>query len=73
MGVFQVGSGLVLYTIGSQSVPATQLTILAMGEVLLGPVWVWIFLGEVISLSTFIGGSILLCAITYNALFVKKS
>ena len=73
MGVFQVGSGLVLYTIGSKSVPATQLTILAMGEVLLGPVWVWIFLGEVVSLNTFIGGSILLCAITYNALYVKES
>ena len=73
MGVFQVGSGLVLYTIGSKSVPATQLTILAMGEVLLGPVWVWVFLGEVVSLSTFIGGSILLCAITYNALYVKEA
>ena len=73
MGVFQVGSGLVLYTIGSKSVPATQLTILAMGEVLLGPVWVWIFLGEVVSLNTFIGGSILLCAITYNALYVKEA
>ena len=33
LGVFQVGGGLVLYTVGSKYVPATQLTILMLGEV----------------------------------------
>ena len=72
MGVFQVGSGLVLYTLGSRAVPATQLTILSMGEVLLGPVWVWIFLNEVPPISVLIGGAIIIVAIITKYFDRKK-
>lgn len=68
MGVFQVGAGLVLYTIGSRSVPAAELTLLSMSEVVLGPVWVWLFLGERADSATLAGGAILLAAIAGNAL-----
>ena len=68
MGVFQVGAGLVLYTLGSRTLPAAELTLLSLAEVLLGPLWVWIFLGEDASLRTLIGGALLLAAITGNAL-----
>ncbi len=67
MGVFQVGLGLVLYTLGSRTVPATELTLLSLAEVLLGPFWVWLFLGENVTAYTFAGGSILLLAIVANA------
>ena len=67
MGVFQVGAGLVLYTLGSKTVPATELTLLSLAEVLLGPFWVWLFLGETITKFTLIGGCILLLAIVGNA------
>ena len=69
LGVFQVGGGLVLYTIGSKYVPATQLTILMLGEVFLGPVWVWIFIGEEVLLNTILGGSMICFAVIYNALY----
>lgn len=68
MGVFQVGAGLILYTIGSRSLPAAELTLLSLAEVLLGPVWVWLFLGETATTNTLIGGAILLAAIVGNAL-----
>ncbi|MCR9134705.1 MAG: DMT family transporter [Alphaproteobacteria bacterium] len=68
MGVFQIGAGLVLYTIGSNSVPAAELTLLSLGEVLIGPFWVWLFLGETIDRNTVLGGSLLLAAIVGNAL-----
>ncbi|RXV66078.1 EamA family transporter [Roseovarius sp. A46] len=68
MGVFQVGAGLILYTIGSRSVPAAELTLLSMSEVVLGPVWVWLFLGERAEPTTLVGGAILLAAIAGNAL-----
>jgi drug/metabolite transporter, DME family len=68
MGVFQVGAGLVLYTLGSRTLPAAELTLLSLAEVLLGPFWVWVFLGEDASLRTLIGGALLLAAITGNAL-----
>lgn len=68
LGVFQVGTGLAIYTIGSKVVPAAELALLSMTEVLLGPLWVWIFMGESASVYTLIGGFVLLLAIAGNAL-----
>lgn len=72
MGVFQVGAGLILYTLGSRSLPATELTLLSLAEVLLAPLWVWLFLGETTSINTLIGGVVLLGAIAGNALSGKR-
>ena len=67
MGVFQVGLGLTIFTIGSKVVPAAELALLSMTEVLLGPFWVWFFLGETASFHTLFGGLILMLAIAGNA------
>jgi drug/metabolite transporter, DME family len=72
MGVFQVGAGLILYTLGSRSLPAAELALLSLAEVLLGPLWVWLFLGETASLNTLMGGAVLLAAIAGNALSGKR-
>lgn len=68
LGLFQLGLGLSLYTIGSKSVPAAELALLSMTEVVLGPVWVWLLLGESAALATWVGGAILMAAIAGNAL-----
>ncbi|NQV60541.1 MAG: DMT family transporter, partial [Alphaproteobacteria bacterium] len=68
LGVFQVGAGMVIYTIGSRIVPAAELALLSMTEVVLGPFWVWIFLGETAGAYTLLGGVVLLAAIAANAL-----
>ena len=68
MGIFQVGAGLILYTIGSKTLPAVELTLLSLAEVILGPLWVFFFLNETASGNTLIGGAILLLAIAGNAL-----
>jgi drug/metabolite transporter (DMT)-like permease len=72
MGVFQVGAGLILYTLGSRSLPAAELALLSLAEVLLAPLWVWLFLGEIASVNTLIGGTVLLIAIAGNALSGKR-
>ena len=72
MGVFQVGAGLILYTLGSRSLPAAELALLSLAEVLLGPLWVWLFLGETASFNTLIGGAVLLVAIAGNAASGKR-
>ena len=68
MGVFQLGLGLSIYTFGSKVVPAAELALLSMTEVLLGPIWVWIFIGELAGVRTFAGGTILMASIVGNAL-----
>lgn len=71
MGVFQVGAGLILYTLGSRSLPAAELTLLSLAEVLLAPLWVWFFLGETATINTLVGGSILLGALAGNTMIRK--
>ena len=68
MGVFQVGGGLIVYTLGSKVVPSAELAVLSMTEVVFGPFWVWLFLGETAGVFTLLGGMILLIAIASNAL-----
>ncbi len=67
MGIFQVGLGLVLYTIGSKTIPAAELTLLSLSEVMLASIWVWIFLNEIPDSFTLIGGTIILSALAGKA------
>ncbi len=68
LGIFQIGLGLILLTLGSIQVPAAQLTLLAMLEVVLSPIWVWLGVGEAPTESALLGGAIIICAIIYQAL-----
>ena len=67
MGVIQVSAGMILFTMGSRHVPATELTLLALTEVVLGPIWVWLWLGEVPRLWTLVGGAVVFAAIIGHA------
>ena len=68
MGALQLATGMALYTLGSRVIPAAELTLLSMVEVLLAPIWVWLFLGETASKGTFVGGAVLMAAVAGNAL-----
>lgn len=69
MGVVTLTGGMYLYTKGSQAVPAAQATLLSLVEVLLAPMWAWVFLRETLSSNTALGGAILLAAVALNAAF----
>lgn len=68
MGAGLLDGGMAAYTAGSRAVPAAEIGILALAEVMLAPLWVWLFLGEAASAATFAGGAIVLAAIALNAL-----
>jgi drug/metabolite transporter (DMT)-like permease len=68
MGSVQVGLGLTVFTIGARHVPAVELALLAMTELVLAPLWVWLGVGEVPSAFTLAGGAIIMAAIAYQAL-----
>jgi drug/metabolite transporter, DME family len=67
IGFVVVAMGMVLFTLGSRVVPAAELTLLSLVEVLLGPIWVWLALGETASQNTLIGGAVLLAGVVFNA------
>jgi drug/metabolite transporter (DMT)-like permease len=68
MGVFQTGAGLVLYTIGARTVPAVQLALLPLIEVLLSPLWVALIVGELPTAIVLGGGLFVGAAIVGDAL-----
>ncbi|MBT7613073.1 MAG: EamA/RhaT family transporter, partial [Rhodospirillaceae bacterium] len=49
-------------------VPAAELMVLAMVEVFLGPIWVWLLLDEAPTALGFVGGGIVVGAVLINAL-----
>ena len=72
-GIVGIGAGLGLYVLGSRNVPAAELNLLAQGEMVLSPIWVWWGFGEVPSLLTLVGGAIILIAIVTQAFAGQSS
>ena len=64
-GGIALGLGLPLYNVGHRSVPAAQVSLLNLSEIVLAPLWVWIWPGEVPGKGTLIGGAVVLCAVVY--------
>jgi drug/metabolite transporter (DMT)-like permease len=67
LGVGQIGLGLVLLTIGARLISAAEVALIALLEIVLGPLWVWIALSEQPSATTLAGGAIVLAAVLVQA------
>lgn len=66
--------GLILYSIGSKAIPAAELTLLSLTEVIGGIFWVWLPLfgiNEIPSNNTIIGGFFLFISLTYYSLVMR--
>jgi drug/metabolite transporter (DMT)-like permease len=68
MGAIQLTLGLMLFTWGSRSVPAAQLSLIALVEPVLSPLWAWLAAKELPPVLTFVGGAIILAAIVFQTL-----
>ena len=68
--------GLILYSIGSKALPAAELTLLSLTEIVGGIFWVWLpFFGinEIPNNSTITGGFLIFLSITYYSLTIKEN
>jgi drug/metabolite transporter (DMT)-like permease len=63
LGIGQIGLGFALLTVGARLIPAAQVGLITLLEVVLGPLWVWLALDERPSTATLIGGAIVIVAI----------
>ena len=67
LGVVQYTGGFVLLALGARYLPAAEVALLALSEIVLAPIWVWIGVGEVPALATLVGGGIVLSAVVAQA------
>jgi drug/metabolite transporter (DMT)-like permease len=63
LGIGQIGLGFALLTVGARLIPAAQVGLITLLEIVLGPVWVWLALDERPSTLTLVGGAIVIVAI----------
>ena len=68
LGVGQMGLGLAFLTIGARLIPAAQVAVISLLEVVLGPIWVWLAYGERPAAATLVGGAVVVAAVLVQAL-----
>lgn len=71
-GAGQLGVGLILLVTGARLIPAAQSALLGMIEPILGPAWVWIFLGEKPATMTLVGGAIVVASVFANTIAMTR-
>ena len=57
---------------GAKYISASEVSLLMIIETVMAPIWVWIFLDEVPSSYTFIGGSIIVATLIINSLYTLR-
>src|SRR6266849_1773365 len=67
LGVGQIGLGFVFLTIGGRLIPAAEVALITLLEVVLGPLWVWLVLSERPGAATLLGGAVVLVAVGIQA------
>ena len=73
-GLF-VATGLILYSLGAKYLPAAELALLSLMEVVGGVLWVWIpifGINEVPNLTVLVGGLIITLAVLYHGYSAKR-
>jgi drug/metabolite transporter (DMT)-like permease len=72
LGFFQLGLPCMLLVVAARHLSATELALLALLEVLLGPLWAWLGAGEVPARTTVFGGALVLGALILNELAAAR-
>ncbi|HYD60689.1 MAG TPA: DMT family transporter [Noviherbaspirillum sp.] len=68
LGFFQLGLPCMLMVRAMKHLSAPEVSLLALLEVLLGPLWAWMWAGEVPATETLIGGAVVIGALVFNEL-----
>ena len=72
LGFFQLGLPCTLLVIAARHLAATEVALLALIEVVLGPLWAWLGAGEIPTTTTLIGGALVLAALLLNELWTAS-
>jgi drug/metabolite transporter (DMT)-like permease len=63
LGAGQMGLGLTFLTLGARLIPAAEVALITLLEVVLGPLWVWLAISEEPGTATLVGGAVVVAAV----------
>jgi len=72
MGLYMLPIGTALIFLGPRYIPAPEVGLLLLLESILGPVWVWLALGEEPGVRTLLGGAIVISTLAVNTIWALK-
>jgi drug/metabolite transporter (DMT)-like permease len=72
MGLYMLPIGTALMFLGPRYIPAPEVGLLLLLESILGPLWVWLALGEEPGVSTLLGGAIVISTLAVNTIWALK-
>jgi drug/metabolite transporter (DMT)-like permease len=72
LGFAQLGLPCMLLVVAARHLAATEVALLALLEVVLGPLWAWLGAGEVPAATTLGGGALVLSALLVNELAARS-
>jgi drug/metabolite transporter (DMT)-like permease len=72
LGFFQLGLPCMVMVKATGTLSAPEISLLALLEVLLGPIWAWLGAGEVPAAQTLSGGAVVMAALVFNALSAMR-
>jgi drug/metabolite transporter (DMT)-like permease len=67
-GIGQFAVGFLLFIAGARLIPAAETSLIGMIETVLGPLWVWLALGENPGLASLLGGTLIVGALLTHTL-----
>jgi len=73
LGFFQLALPCMFLVVASRTLLAPEIALLGQLEVVLGPLWVWLVVGEEPGRATLIGGAVVLAALAANELAATRS
>jgi drug/metabolite transporter (DMT)-like permease len=73
LGVTQLGLPCMLLVIASRNLLAPEIALIGLLEVVLGPLWVWLAVGEEPGRATLVGGAVVIAALIANELAAVRT
>lgn len=71
-GAFQLGLGLAIFVTGARLAPAADVALISTLEPILGPLWVWLVIGETPGLAALAGGAIVIAALIGYTIVTRR-
>lgn len=69
LGTVQIGGQYILITLAARHLPAPQITLIMLLELVFAPLWVWIGVGEIPARLTLTGGAVVVAAVLLQTLW----